>query len=98
MASYFAHISHSGPVKCGDVPGAIGVLEALDRPMPISEAHCVTWDENRLGVWMIRLGKEEIPGRWIGGFGLLNETAGALGAYRRSSFHELKVIICSAIV
>ena len=61
----FAHISRKGPIRYGDVPGSIGVLEALDKFMPIGEAHCVTWDENGLAVWTLRIGKEEIPGRWV---------------------------------
>jgi len=63
--SYFAHISQKGKVRCGDVPGSIGVLEALDKFMPIGEASCRTHDENGLTVWTLRIGKEEIPGRWI---------------------------------
>ena len=35
---YFAHISQRGPVKYDQVPGSIGVLEAIDKPMPIGEA------------------------------------------------------------
>ena len=62
---YFAHISQRGPVKYDQVPGSIGVLEAIDKPMPIGEAHCMTWDEHGLAVWTIRIGKQEIPGRWI---------------------------------
>jgi hypothetical protein len=58
-------MSHRGQVKYGDVPSAIGVLEALDRFMPIGEATCRTWDENGLGVWTLPIGKEEIPGRWV---------------------------------
>ncbi len=65
MTRYFAHISQKGKVRYGDVPGSIGVLEATDKPMPIGEAHCVTWDENGLVVWTLRIGKEEIPGRWV---------------------------------
>jgi hypothetical protein len=33
--------------------------------MPIGEANCLTWDEKGLAVWTLRIGKEEIPGRWI---------------------------------
>ena len=62
MTRYFAHISQNGPIRSGDVPGSIGVHEALDRFMPIGEAHCWTWDENGLAVWTLRIGKEEIPG------------------------------------
>ena len=65
MPRYFAHISQKGPIRYGDVPGSIGVLEAADKPMPIGEAHCLTCDENGLAVWTLRIGKQEIPGRWI---------------------------------
>jgi hypothetical protein len=62
---YFAHVSQRGPVKHDQVPGSIGVLETLDRCMPIGEAHCVSWDENGLASWTIRIGNQEIPGRWV---------------------------------
>jgi len=65
MPQYFAHISQRGPVKYGDVPGSIGVLEALDKFMPIGEASCRTHDENGLAVWTLRIGKQEIVGRWV---------------------------------
>ena len=63
--SYFAHISQRGPIRYGDVPGSIGVLAASDQFMPIGEAHCSTWNENGLAVWTLRIGKQEIPGRWV---------------------------------
>ena len=31
----------------------------------IGEASCRTHDENGLAVWTLRIGKEEIPGRWV---------------------------------
>lgn len=62
---YFAHISQKGKVRYGDVPGSIGVLESLDKFMPIGEASCRTRDENRLAVWTLRIDKVETPGRWI---------------------------------
>jgi hypothetical protein len=65
MPSFFAHISHDGPIRYGDVPGSIGVLEARDKPMPIGEASCRTHDEHGLAVWNLRIGKQEIPGRYI---------------------------------
>ncbi len=40
MARYFAHISQLGRIRYGDVPGSIGVLEALDKFMPVGEASC----------------------------------------------------------
>ena len=30
-----------------------------------SGASCRTHDENGLAVWTLRIGKEEIPGRWV---------------------------------
>ena len=65
MTRYFAHISQKGPIRSGDVPGSIGVLDASDQFMPIGEAHCLTWDEKGLAVWTLRIGKQEIPGRWV---------------------------------
>ena len=50
MTRCFAHISQKGPVRYGDVPSSIGVLEALDKFMPIGEASCRTHDENGLAV------------------------------------------------
>jgi hypothetical protein len=52
-------------VKYDQLPGSIGVLEALGNPMPIGEAHCLTWNENGLTVWTIRIGNQKIPGRWV---------------------------------
>jgi len=65
MPGYFAHISHNGPIRYEDVPGSIGVLEAHVKPMPIGEPSCRGHDENGLAVWTLRIGKQEIPGRWI---------------------------------
>ena len=65
MTRYFAHISHKGKIRYGEVPGSIGVLESLDKFMPIGEGSCRTQDENGLAVWTLRIGKEEIPGRWV---------------------------------
>jgi hypothetical protein len=65
LTKYFAHISQTGPIRYGQVPGSIGVLEATDKPMPIGEASCRTYDEHGLAVWTLRIGKEEIPGRWV---------------------------------
>ncbi len=57
MVQYFAHVSQKGKIRYGDVPGSIGVLEALDKFMPIGEASCRTHDANGLAVWTLRIGK-----------------------------------------
>jgi hypothetical protein len=65
MPRYFAHISQEDPIRYGDMPGSIGVLEALDKFMPIGEASCRTHDANLPAVWTLRIGKQEILGQWI---------------------------------
>jgi hypothetical protein len=40
MTRCFAHITAAGPVRHGQVPGSIGVLEAPDHAMPIGMANC----------------------------------------------------------
>jgi hypothetical protein len=37
MTRNFAHITTRRPVKYGDVPGAVGVLEASDKTVPVGE-------------------------------------------------------------
>jgi hypothetical protein len=65
LPRYFAHISSRGPVKYGDAPSAIGVLESLDTFMPIADATCRDWDADCLAVLTLRIGKQELPGRSI---------------------------------
>jgi hypothetical protein len=62
---YFANIKQRGPMKYCDVPGSIGVLEALDNPMPIGQASCKTWDENGNAVWTLTIDGQPITGRWV---------------------------------
>ena len=64
-AGYFAHISHNGPIRYEDVPGSIGVLERTSSQCRIGEPSCRGHDENGLAVWTLRIGKQEIPGRWV---------------------------------
>jgi hypothetical protein len=62
---YFAHISAPGPVRYGQVPGSIGVLEDLDKPMPIGMACCTGWDPAGLAVWRLTVDGDDVPRRWI---------------------------------
>jgi hypothetical protein len=47
------------------VNGPMGVLAELDVCTPIGEAHCGARDANGLAVWTIKIGKQEITGRWV---------------------------------
>jgi hypothetical protein len=46
-------------------PGSLGVIESPAGLMPIGQADCMTHDENGVAVWVLRIGKEEIRGRWV---------------------------------
>ncbi len=65
MTQYLVHISQTGPILYDQVPVLIGALASLDKFMPIGEASRRTHNENGLAVWTLRIGKGEIPGRWI---------------------------------
>ena len=52
-------------MKYGEVPGAIGVLEALDGPMPVGRALCIGWDPAGLAVWALAVDGDELLGRWL---------------------------------
>jgi len=62
---YFAHISADGPVRYGQVPGSIGVLDAPDKPMPIGIASCIGWDTAGMAVGRLTVHDAEVPARWI---------------------------------
>jgi hypothetical protein len=62
---YFTNISVGGPVRSGQLPGSIGVLESLDDKMPIGIANCVGRDPAGLAVWRLTVRKVELPGQWI---------------------------------
>src|SRR5262245_43255088 len=65
MNRYFANLSGSGAVRNRDVPGAIGVLEALGKPMPIGMASQVGRTEGGSAVWRLTIQGADVPGRWV---------------------------------
>jgi hypothetical protein len=63
---YFANaVPARGPLKYGEVPGAIGVLEAPDKPMPVGVALGGGWDTAGRAVWTLTVHGDELPGRWL---------------------------------
>jgi hypothetical protein len=52
-------------VRYRQLPDSLGVLEALDQPMPIGIANCTGRDATGLAVWWLKVCKVEIPGRWM---------------------------------
>jgi hypothetical protein len=65
MIHYFAHISAAGPIRYGQFPFSIGVLEARDKPMPIGMAPEVNRTEDGLALWKPTVHGVEVPGRWV---------------------------------
>jgi hypothetical protein len=62
---YFTNASGPGPVRYGQLPGSIGVLEAPDKPMPIGLASAVGRTEGGLAVWSLNVDSADVPGRWV---------------------------------
>jgi hypothetical protein len=63
--TYFTNASGPGPVRYGQLPCSIGVLEALDKPMPIGMASEFGWTEEGLALRRLRVHGAEIPGQWL---------------------------------
>ena len=64
--AYFTNVGpKSGPIKYRDGHGAIGVMEARDKHMPIGVALGVGWDGRGVALWRLSVGEDELPGLWI---------------------------------
>jgi hypothetical protein len=65
VKAYFTNASGPGPVRYGQLPGSIGVVEALDKPMPIGMASAIGWTDGGLAVWRLKVHDADIPGPWV---------------------------------
>jgi hypothetical protein len=65
MSRYFVHVIATGPVRYGRFPFAIGVLEALDKPMPIGMVFGVGCTEDGLAIWRPTIHGYDVPGWWV---------------------------------
>jgi hypothetical protein len=61
----FAHISERGAIRWGQLPDAIGVLEAPDKPMSIGIAFGIGWTEGGIALWRLRVRGQDRPGRFV---------------------------------
>jgi hypothetical protein len=59
------NFSASGPVRYGQFPCSIGVLEAPDKFMPIGMASGIGRTEGGLGLWELTVHGVDVPGRWV---------------------------------
>jgi hypothetical protein len=63
---YFTNVGQDrGPLLHGTVPGAIGVIEDPDKPMPIGMALRVGRDDAGRALWTLSIDGEDLPGRWV---------------------------------
>jgi hypothetical protein len=63
---YFTNVGPDrGPLLSDAVPGAIGVIEALDQPMPVGMALCVGRDDAGRVLWTLFVHDADVPGRWV---------------------------------
>ena len=63
---YFTNVGQDrGPLLHGTVPGAIGVIEDPDKPMPIGMALRVGRDDAGRALWALTIDGEDLPGRWV---------------------------------
>jgi hypothetical protein len=53
-----------GPARYRDTPPAVGVLEAIDKPMPIGTAVEAGWTEDGVALWRLTVQGVVVPGRW----------------------------------
>ena len=63
---YFANAGPDrGPIVYGTTPDAIGVIEDLEKPIPVGMALCVGVDAAGRALWTLSVEGQDLPGRWI---------------------------------
>jgi hypothetical protein len=65
MVRYFANITAAGPVRSGQYPFAIGVLESPEEPMPIGMAFGLGQTDDGLALWQLVVHGADVPGRFV---------------------------------
>jgi len=63
--SYCTNAGGPGPLRYGQLPGSIGVLEAPDKPLPIRIASAIGRTADGLAVWGLGVHGGDVPGRWV---------------------------------
>ena len=63
MSPTTSSTSGLGPDGCGQFPGSIGVLELLDKSMPIGIASALGRIEGGVAVWVLRVHGADLQGR-----------------------------------
>jgi hypothetical protein len=63
---YFANAGPDrGPIVYGTTPDAIGVIEDLEKPIPVGMALCVGVDAAGRALWTLSVEGQDLSGRWI---------------------------------
>jgi hypothetical protein len=66
MGLFYANVGPAhGLLMYRDVPGAIGVVQAPDKPMPIGTALWTGRHPSGVALWRLTVRDAELPGRWF---------------------------------
>src|SRR5262249_5056469 len=66
VGPYYANAGPArGPLRYGDVPGAVGAREPRDKPMPTGMALRVGRDDAGRALWELVVDDVLVPGRWV---------------------------------
>jgi hypothetical protein len=62
---YYTNASTSGSVRGGELPSSIVILESPDDQMPIGIANQVCRNDHGQAVWVLRVHRADVPGRFV---------------------------------
>ena len=54
-----------GPLLHRIWPDAIGVIEDLEKPIPVGMTLCVGRDDAGRALWALTVDSDDVPGRWV---------------------------------
>ena len=61
----YAHIAECGSVRWGQLPCALGVVEAPGKYPTIGIAFGIGWSETGLQLWRLKVRGQELPGLFV---------------------------------
>jgi len=65
MPDYFTSVDIYGPIRNGDLPSMIGVVESPASLEPIGTAALIRPTETGLAEWSLRVRGANVPGSWV---------------------------------
>jgi hypothetical protein len=65
MPDYFTNLELTGPVRRGELPEMIGVVESPASLEPIGTAALIGPTNTGLAEWSLRVRGANVPGHWV---------------------------------